>query len=341
MANEDFKFYKRDDICDTRIYFEDWQDQTSGNWIETTQFDTLEECCANTFWWDYEGCVARSPLMFKFDFCVDIQGLVDPHDCQSADVIANVLEDAINDGMYLDHHHSRALVMTSEKGEITTVDANITKIGGVSLIKTPGAMPADGGSTECGGTLAGQSFTNSLTGTTPDIASASNNTHSVCGVITVEEKHCKTEACLTDHYRTIAHELEEFVDLGDLTLAINRRATMRLPPVEALQVVAVVPFTLTTQNLLQPATISGALTLQWYHGSSPHTCNQKSVFSSWEVPFGDLYDCCLAHFGWNTQSIDLCCDQGGGCSGIRRMEEITKAGVAGALRRTHLRPGKH
>ena len=90
MANEEYKFYKNGDKCDSKIYFEDWETAGVSPWTETTLFNTIEECCANLFWYDYNGCVGRSPATFKFDFCVDIKGLPDPQDCQSADIFTRV-----------------------------------------------------------------------------------------------------------------------------------------------------------------------------------------------------------------------------------------------------------
>mmetsp|Transcript_32451 Transcript_32451/g.58651 ORF Transcript_32451/g.58651 Transcript_32451/m.58651 type:complete len:1622 (-) Transcript_32451:91-4956(-) len=322
MANEEFKFYQDGEICDTKIIFEDWEDNSPTEWTATTQFNTLEECCANEFWYDYDGCVARSPVIFKFEFCVDIQGLVDPQDCQSADVYGNVIEDAVNDGC--DHHHGLSESDVHDENvrmrlvihdDPTSADANITKIGGVSLSKIDG-------STVCGGSLGGQGFINELTGTVPDIEAAEATTVNVCGVITVEEGECLDEACLNEHYQELVHELEEFVNNGDLTLAINRRAERRLPPVPELRGVTALPFSLTTQNLLLPATITGDLNLQFYQGSDLTTCTAKSVFQDFEHPYDSLHTCCEKEFSW---AINKCCADGGGCPeiGVAAEEEVT------------------
>lgn len=312
MANEQFKFYQNGQICDTKIYFEDWEDNSPADWTSSTHFDTIEECCANEFWFDYDGCVNRSPVFFKFEFCVEIEGLVEPTDCQSADIFANVLEDAINEGC----HHNFGLSNSTDRklhtdgheyfGDVTTADANITKIGGVSLAKVDG-------STVCGGTLGGQSFTNDMTGTLPDYDAAVGTMTSVCGVITVEEENCKEETCLQEHYEALAHELQHFVNDGDLTIAINNRAMNRLPPEPALYQVTAVPFSMSTQNLLLPATITGDLDLKFYHGSDLNTCMEKAVFQAHETPYDKLYDCCTRHFQWD---VEGCCSKGGGCPEI-------------------------
>jgi len=316
MANEEFKFHQVGDICDTKVYFEDWEENSGSHaeWTKTTQFDTLEECCANEFWFDYDGCVSRSPVIFKFEFCVDVQGLVEPQDCQSADIYAKVIEKALSDAM--DHHHGLSESELEDHGDErrmralhedpTTADPMITKIGDVSLSK-------DSGSTVCGGSLAGQDFINDKTGTVPDIAAAQDTTFSICGVITVEEDECVDEVCLTEHFHELSHDLEDFVDDGDLTLAINEHATSRRPPVPELQSVKTVASSLKTDSLLLPATFTGDLNLKYFHGSDLTTCMSKAAFTEFEVPYDTLYECCEDKFGYN---VDRCCADGGGCPEI-------------------------
>merc|ERR1712194_11708 len=324
MANEEFKFYQVGEICDTKIFFEDWEENSGSHseWTKSTQFDTVEECCANEFWYDYDGCVSRSPIIFKFEFCVDIQGLVEPQDCQSADIYATVVEEAINEAM--DHHATHVLSESefddhggeddhgderrarSLHADLTSADSMITKVGGISLSKVSG-------STVCGGSLSGQGFVNDLTGTTPDIEAARDTTMSICGVITVEEKECVDEACLTEHFHDITHDLENFVDHGDLTLSINEHSTSRLPPVPELQAVMVSPFSLKTMNLVLPATFTGDLNLKYYQGSDLTTCMSKAFFTAFEHPYETLHECCEDKFGYN---LDKCCAEGGGCPEI-------------------------
>ena len=311
MANEEFKFYQSGEICDTKIYFEDWEDNSPSDWTATTQFNTIEECCANEFWFDYDGCVSRSPIMFKFDFCVDIQGLVAPQDCQSADIYANVLEDAIHDGSGQSESESDEQVLFNQRMRLlahdpAAADANITKIGDVSLSKVDG-------STVCGGPLGGQGFVNDLTGTVPDSEAAEFTVVTVCGVITIKEEECVEESCLNERYTEVVDRLDEFVNNGDFTLAINRRSAVRLPPVPELQSVSGLPNSLTTQNLLLPATITGDLNLRFYQGSDLTTCMEKSIFQTYEDPYDDLQTCCEDNFGWNVPS---CCANGGGCPGL-------------------------
>jgi len=326
MTNEQFQFFKIDgDKCDSKIYFEDWESNSgelTTGWTDTTLFDTVEECCANTVWFNYDECVASSPITFKFDFCVEVQGLVEPTDCQSADIYANVLEDSINEGAA--HQANQNATETdgvTRRLDHFQTDANITKIGGVSLSKVEG-------STVCGGTLGGQGFINDLTGTTPDIEAAADTVTSVCGVITVEDDQgCTTEECLMQHYNDVHQEMTEFVNNGDLTLTIKRQATERLPPVPELQFTFALPFTLTTQNLLLPASISGDIDRSYI----PWTPNRGAGQSCYEFPtigvregtpkYSTLQECCEQHHSWQVES---CCANGpGGCPdlGVRSLRE--------------------
>jgi len=308
MANEEFKFISDDEKCTTKIVFEDWEDNSPAEWTATTQYDTLQECCATEFFFDYDGCIKESPVMFKFEFCVDIKGLVDPADCQSADIYANVLEDAINTRTHHAHEllGTRGLRALHVDGEDPTVnpptDTNITRIGTVSLDKVDG-------STVCGGSLADQDFINALTGTIPDVEAAADSVTEVCGFITVQEQVCNDEACLTEHYNEIAAELAHAIDVGELTTEINNHALDRLPPVSELYEVEALAGSLHTQNLLLPATVTGDLDWQFYYGGGV-TCSEKVVFHAWETPYELLGECCDTHF---PNEVEKCCIEGGGC----------------------------
>lgn len=99
MANEEYKFFRNGEVCDTKIDFEDWELNSPADWTDTTLFDTKDECCANLFPYDYKGCIDRSPVLFKFEFCLDVGSLLPPIDCQTADIYANVMEASINSGL--------------------------------------------------------------------------------------------------------------------------------------------------------------------------------------------------------------------------------------------------
>ena len=306
MANEEFKFIKVQDKCESKIEFEDWEDTGhfgSTSWTESIIFDTVEECCANNFWFDYDGCVGRSPIQFKFEFCVDVKGLVDPQDCQSADIFANVIEGTLNEG--------------AGNSTATSADTNITKVGSVSLSKVLG-------STVCGGSLAGGSFINEKTGTVPDIAAAESNIVEICGVITVKEESCKDETCLREHYQEVKSKLTSYVNDGSFTTELNRRATTRLPPVPELFFVSGVSSTFEAQPPLLPATVTGDLEYTYFQGTALDTCDKKptTAMKRHEVGYDKLSDCCATEFSWNQA---VCCAKGGGC------EDDTPVTVAAAL----------
>jgi hypothetical protein len=303
MQNEEYKFYKNGEICDTKIYFEDWESNSPAAWTDTTQFDTLDECCVNMFWYDIDGCMARSPVMFKFEFCVDVKGLVEPQDCQSADVYANVLEDAINAGInYSSDDHGRKLFHTPALSEMAS-DAFISTLGNVTLTKNDG-------STTCGGSLEGQSFINDKTGQTPDIVAAANTITTVCGEITVEDGICTEKDCMLDHYQNLTQIFREYVNDGTFASTLNELAEIRLPPVPELQSVTGVADSFTSYNLLLPSTITGEGKYKYYHGSDLETCMEKTFFLATETPYETLYECCSVSFHYD---IRTCCMKGGGC----------------------------
>ena len=279
MANEEYKFYRNGEICDSKIEFEDWETGT-----DTKFFDSVDECCANLFSYDYSGCMGRSPVMFKFDFCYDVGSLLPPIDCQTSDIYANILEDALNLGL----------------GEAS--DANITRIGDASLTKVDG-------STKCGGSLEGQDFINDLTGTIgqPNLSDLPDST-TVCGVITTESYDCTEDDCLNAIYQGIVSGLSTYIDDGSFTDNLNTLATTNLPPIQELQDADGISGSLSTFNLLLPTTISSQLgDLKYFKDSD--SCRQKTAFTSWETKYDTLLDCCSANFNWK---LDDCCAEGSG-----------------------------
>ncbi|KAL7549286.1 hypothetical protein ACHAWF_012561 [Thalassiosira exigua] len=294
MANEEYKFYRNMEICDTKIDFEDWELNSPADWTDTTLFDTKDECCANLFPYDYSGCMERSPVLFKFEFCLEVNSLFPPIDCQTADIYANVMEQAINDGL----------------GDAS--DANITRIGDATLMKVDG-------STQCGGSLEGQDFINDQTGTTPDLSDVSSNpSTSVCGVITTESYDCTQDDCLNALYDSIVAGLSSYVDSGELTANLQSIATSRLPPVPELQVAEAQPGSLNAFDLLLPTTMSEELGDLRY-AKDGGGCIEKWAFTEWETSYDTLQDCCQANFNWD---MEACCDNGGGCSLVSDPEPI-------------------
>ena len=287
MANEQYKFYRNGEMCDVKIDFDFWQGEAT--WDRTSLFDTKDECCANLFYYDFIGCMERSPVDFKFDFCLDVASLVPPSDCQTADIYANVIEDIIN----------------LRIGENS--DANVTRIGDISLGKIAGGA----GSTTCGGSLDGQDFVNDSIGSAPDLTNPPSSA-TICGVITTRSYNCTQDDCLMVKHDDLVKTMTSYVNDSAMTEALQAKAATRLPPVPELKEVTVIPGTFSTFNLLFPATISSNLGESKYFKNN-ESCNTKTAFASWETPFDSLLDCCEAHFKWK---LDACCVEGGGCDEI-------------------------
>jgi hypothetical protein len=300
MANEQYKFYRNGEMCDVKIDFDFWEGEAT--WSDSTLFDTRDECCANLFYYDFSGCMARSPVEFKFDFCLDVADLVPPMDCQTADIYANVIEDVIN------------ARLGSES------DSNITRVGDVSLGKIAGGA----GSTTCGGSLGGEGFINDNTGTPADLSNPPPST-TVCGVISTRSTSCGQEDCLTARYDSIVSDMNTYVNDGSMTTALQARATTRLPPVPELKQASSISGTFTTSNLLLPATISSLIGESKYFKDGTQ-CGTKTAFAAWESPYNTLLDCCEANFNWQ---LDACCAAGGGCgtSGASLDEAMPLPGV--------------
>lgn len=178
-------------------------------------------------------------------------------DCQTADIYANVMEDVLNDGLG------------------AASDANITRVGDATLTKVDG-------STQCGGSLAGQDFINDMTGTAPDMSDLPDISTSVCGVITTESYDCTQDDCLYSIYDSIVASLNSYIDSGGFTAALNELATTRLPPVPELQVAGGETSSLDTFNLLLPTTMSDALGDRKF-AKDGQQCVTKTAFPEWET----------------------------------------------------------
>ena len=242
----------------------------------------------------------RSPILFKFDFCVELNSLVAPIDCQTADIYANVLESAINQGL----------------GEAS--DAYITRVGDASLTKVDG-------STVCGGSLEGQDFINDQTGTTPDLSNPPTTSTSICGVITTEEYECSMDDCLAEIYESIINNLNAYIDDGSLTATIQGISTTRLPSVPELKIATAESGSLSTFNLLLPATMSAQIGESKY-AKDGQECVAKTAFATWEIKYNSLYECCAANFGWN---LDTCCSDAGGCDAPATASTTTTSTTSG------------
>jgi hypothetical protein len=100
MGNQKPMYYKNGEICDQKVIFENWESKyTPGSWDSSDQFETLRECCVAKFWYDIEGCIAASPKELTFSFSYTLENMIEPTNCQDADIQGKALELAMNIGL--------------------------------------------------------------------------------------------------------------------------------------------------------------------------------------------------------------------------------------------------
>ena len=51
------------------------------------------------FYWDIEGCIAASPKELTFSFSFTLDNMIEPTNCQDADIQSKALETAIDVGL--------------------------------------------------------------------------------------------------------------------------------------------------------------------------------------------------------------------------------------------------
>ena len=132
MGNEHILYYSDSEKCDIKMEFDDWESKfTLAGWRSSGLFETLEDCCGASFWWDIENCMAISPNDAGFTFEFKLSDLKAPVSCQEADEIAAGWEHVIDNDLSVLGY------------------SNVTTIGCASLTKN-----VETGMTECGGCLA-------------------------------------------------------------------------------------------------------------------------------------------------------------------------------------------
>jgi hypothetical protein len=192
-----FKFYKSGDVCDVMLvngYDGDNLPTTTWNIVH---FDTLDECCANLFWFDIDGCSSRSPVVFQFEFCVDVSGIafdddehrLTPDYCPSDDI--RFVEREMRSGLGI--NSTLALV----------------RFGNAILSGAEDDVKCDDGPTTTMAVRTGDVVTNMLRRGTATVAAATSTrgryTLTICGVVVtrVAPPPCIDEACLKDKYDTV------------------------------------------------------------------------------------------------------------------------------------------
>lgn len=294
---ESFKFYKSGNICDTKT-LGSWDAITSADWTGVNLFDTLDECCANMFWHDMDGCFSRSRIAFQFEFCVIITGFEGEgaSNCPLPEI--KVVETAM------------------QKGLGSSSELMVISVGDMLLTHT------DDGVMKCIGPTEQRDLKyQQLRGMT-------DSPLNVCGVVTTKEAECRDDICLMETFKRVVNPFQNYFDDGKFSSVLQTLADNASPPLSHLRDVEAITSTYTTNKLLLPSTLNSARGLEddvtsfdsdasnltrfyptWVGGQ---LCNSKTSFDTWEESYGTLRDCCLSHFSWD---YTACCESSdmGGC----------------------------
>jgi len=287
------EFYKSGDLCEIKFGI------GSGDIFSTadfTHFDTLDECCANMFWYDIDGCFSRSHVAFQFEFCVDISGFSAHSNCPLDEI--------------------RAIEMAMQKGLGNNSELALVEFGSTMLIN-------DGGETKCiGPTIQQDHMSNQLRG----LIGPHEANLNICGVVLTKEADCREETCLRDAYDKVVGHFQGHFYSGVFSSVLHSLARDDLRPLLDFQAVEIAASSFTTRKLLLPSTVpteDEAIAFEYSVTTSdvPHfyptyisgqLCHSKTLFESWEQSHGTLKECCEAHFSWD---FEACCSSlnMGGC----------------------------
>lgn len=289
------KFYKNDNFCDTMFSAGDWDVISTADF---TYFDTLDECCANMFWYGMDGCFSRSHTAFQFEFCIEISGIDEHFNCPLNEIRA--IESAMQNG--LDVNSKLSLV----------------EFGSTALTNV-------GGGTKCiGPTLHQDAIANQLRG-----VDGPHKTK-LCGVVATHEAGCQEENCLRNTYESTLRLFQHYFDSDEFTSALHSLPIGRVRPLLDKHSVEVVPSSFMARKILLPLTVMSvkqieeeAAPLEYSATTtdvprfyptyiSGQLCQSKTPFDSWEEAYGTLKDCCQAHF---SIEYEACCSSSkmGGC----------------------------
>lgn len=298
---QNIKFFKNGNMCNSKVSLGDWDVFSTADWNEVALFDTLDECCANMFWHDTDGCLSRSRVAFQFEFCVGVSGLGELVGCPLQEI--HIIENAMQTGL----DKSSNLVLT-EVGSIVLTNVN--------------------GNTKC--SQSEYIHVSSHPQTTNIQAKISKT---VCGTITTKETKCREEQCLKSAFKSISNRYKSFFDSGEFSSQLGSLAREASNSFPHLQSAKVVENSFVTKKLLLPLTVTSTPSvdghdnddkpLQYVAASSDkprfhptfvsgQLCDSKISFDSWEESYETLEECCKAHFLWD---YDACCRSAGmgGC----------------------------
>jgi hypothetical protein len=208
-------------------------------WSSSDQFETLRECkfkysitltsqldiasfsyttfihfssgCVAKFWYDVEGCINSSPKELTFTFTFTVDNIIEPTNCQDADIQSKALEKAIDIGLG------------------SSSSSSVSQIGCATMSQDP-----DTDNTICGGCLAGSYLGDNYSNT----RDASYYANSASATITVEattkSSDCTDATCFQELYSSIIADFTAFLTSGDLTEEIVTWAQNRIPPIPEL-----------------------------------------------------------------------------------------------------------
>lgn len=297
-ADNTVKFYSNGESCDVSF---GGLDVISTQ--EITYFDTLDECCANIFWYDMDGCFSRSRIAFQFEFCFDISGLDGYSNCP-VDVI-HAIEGAMQTGI-------------GDNSDLTLV-----KFGSNHMTNVDGV-------TKCIGPVLDQdTISNRLRG----LVGSSRDTLNICGVVVTKESECKEELCLREAFDKVVVPFQGYFYnrvFSSVLHSISRDTSHPLHVVVSSFVARklLLPSTVKASNSHEDEEISPkeAATIGMPHShatftETPHfyptyiageLCHSKTSFDSWEESYGTLKECCETFFSWD---FEACCNSlnMGGC----------------------------
>jgi len=289
LANDHaFKFYKNGEVCDVKLSISSEDELSTG---ASVHFDTLDECCANMFWFDMAGCSTRSPVAFQFEFCVDLSGFDEYSDCPTNEI--QTVEREMQKGL----------------GQNSTLA--LVQFGSTILRKV-------GDEIKCIGPTDHHNLTTyKLRGR----VALQDDKLTICGVVVTKETSCSNEACLRDSYDNVLGPFESHVYSRAFSTSLHSSAG------DGLQMAKVVASSLTTMKLVFPSTVpteDKSAAANEHSANNKDTprfyptyifgtlCHSKTLFDRWEQSYTSLKDCCEAHFSWD---LAACCSSlnMGGC----------------------------
>jgi len=286
------KFYSRGDVCD--VSFGGLETTSTA---DITHFDTLDECCANVFWYDMDGCFLRSRVAFQFEFCLDISGLDSYSNCPIQ--VIESIESAMQKGL-------------GNNSELTLLNFGSTILTNVD------------GETKCFGPILDQDSTpNQLRG----FAGSSGNSLKICGVV-VTKAECKEELCLREAFDNVVVPFQSYFYNRAFSSVLHSISDDMLHPLHAvvssfMARKLLLPSTVTSSNSRKDGAISQKKAAATVHSTFTETprfyptyitnelCHSKTSFDSWEESYGTLRECCEVFFSFDFEACCSSLDMGG------------------------------